>query len=208
MRITQELVKVARAESKWDIGNEVLYRLCETYPSHDNEAEIVAKIWLIGRSYAAAIERGVESKRGQDFYIDQVAPMIRKANIDSWLIELKQHGQLNDESLPTVLEAHLELTELFKSLTKRNKRSLASKYLHFHFRNLFIIYDSRVTKACSEIIGGTWRVGRYRGSADNEYRKVVQKCLKIREVIQEKYGVILKPREIDKLLLEVYRFKN
>lgn len=162
---------------------------------------------MIGRSYAAAIERGVKRRKRQDFYIDQVAPKIRKENIDSWLIELKNYTQLDKESLPRVLEAHLRLTEIFKSFTKMNKRSLASKYLHFHFPNLFFIYDSRVAKACSEIIGGTWRVDRYEGRADNEYRKVVQKCLKIREVVREKFGVTLKPRQIDKLFLEFYRLK-
>ena len=47
----------------------------------------------------------------------------------------------------------------------------------------------------------------YEGGADNEYRKVVQKCLKIREVVREKFRVTLKPRQIDKLFLEFYRLK-
>ena len=114
MKITKKLVNVAVAGNNWDIGNEVLYNLCKKYPSHNNEAEIVAKVWLIGRSYAAAIERGVASKKKQDFYIDLVAPKIQKENIDSWLIELRNYKKLDEESLPKVLEAHLRLTEIFK----------------------------------------------------------------------------------------------
>lgn len=39
------------------IGNKVLYDLCESFPMNDNVNGLIAKLWLIGRSYAASIER-------------------------------------------------------------------------------------------------------------------------------------------------------
>lgn len=51
-------VEKALADSAWDMGNQVLYDLCRRHPGHSEPGEILAKIWLIGRSYAAAIERG------------------------------------------------------------------------------------------------------------------------------------------------------
>ncbi len=39
------------------VGNGILYDMCKKYPRHNNESEIIAKIWIIGRSYAASIER-------------------------------------------------------------------------------------------------------------------------------------------------------
>jgi hypothetical protein len=44
--------------SKWDFGNEILYSMCRQNPFHDKPEIVTAKVWLIGRSYAAAIERG------------------------------------------------------------------------------------------------------------------------------------------------------
>ena len=55
--IKPEDVEKAKSREGFDIGNDVLYQMCEKYPSHTNEEEIIGKIWLIGRSYAAAIER-------------------------------------------------------------------------------------------------------------------------------------------------------
>jgi hypothetical protein len=56
-QITQGDVDYALAPSIWDLGNQVLYSLCQAHPRHDHSDAIVAKVWLIGRSYAAAIER-------------------------------------------------------------------------------------------------------------------------------------------------------
>jgi hypothetical protein len=48
------------AESKYlgGWGNHILYRMCHKQPGHTNVDVIAGKIWLIGRAYAAAIERG------------------------------------------------------------------------------------------------------------------------------------------------------
>ena len=53
----QEVVAALKKNRVWDLGNKVLYDLCSSYPYHKTDEEIIAKIWLIGRSYAAAIER-------------------------------------------------------------------------------------------------------------------------------------------------------
>lgn len=46
----------------WSFGNQILYDMCLKNPSHTNENVIIGKIWLIGRSYAAAIERIKENR--------------------------------------------------------------------------------------------------------------------------------------------------
>lgn len=42
-----------------------------------------------------------------------------------------------------ILETHKLLMDTFYELTGLEKRSLASKYLHFHCPEMFFIYDSR-----------------------------------------------------------------
>ena len=69
MRLTAKLLQRALSkDDPWSIGNQVLYDLCRRYPYHVVDAEIVATIWLIGRAYAASIERG----RGKATVLDNV----------------------------------------------------------------------------------------------------------------------------------------
>jgi len=108
---------------------------------HADDDAIIAKVWIIGRTYSAAIERRKPGKAqtptGDEFYTDHVAPGIRNSPMDKWLARLKPLGSVNHNSLPQILDVHAKVTELFRSLSGLNKRSLASKYLHFHFPKLF-----------------------------------------------------------------------
>ncbi|MBS4023649.1 MAG: hypothetical protein KGZ79_14730 [Dethiobacter sp.] len=61
MKLSIEKIKKAQEQNLWDFGNSVLYEMCQRAPQHTNEDEIIGKIWLIGRSCAAAIERGANS---------------------------------------------------------------------------------------------------------------------------------------------------
>ncbi len=42
-------------KTEWDFGNEILYKMCEKNFRHDQIDEIVGKVILIGRVYAAAM---------------------------------------------------------------------------------------------------------------------------------------------------------
>lgn len=133
----------------WDKGNEVLYGMCTKYPLHQSNDEIIAKIWLIGRSYAAAIERRKQTEEvGDEFYTEKVAPMIQQSNIDQFLEPLRGYRNITEKNFDEIMTAHFYVTDLFKKISDLDKRSLASKYLHFHHPMLFFIYDSR---ACAGI---------------------------------------------------------
>ena len=149
IQITKQLVDGAQRGTPWDVGNKVLYDLCRQYPKHDQVDQIVAKIWLIGRAYAAAIERRKEKTdfSGDAFYTDHVAPKLKQWQVDKWLAPLSNLKEVNAGNLDMVLSCHRQLTEAFYKLTTLDKRSLASKYLHFHYPHLFFIYDTRAHEA-------------------------------------------------------------
>ena len=64
--------------TNWDLGNSVLYNLCENNFDHSSDEKIIAKVWLIGRVYAAAIER----RRINDYQINEMAEFgLWKSNI-------------------------------------------------------------------------------------------------------------------------------
>jgi hypothetical protein len=141
----QEVVAALKKNRVWDLGNKVLYDLCSSYPYHKTDEEIIAKIWLIGRSYAAAIERRknkASNSEGDKFYEEIVVPKIKYSEVDKWFAIIRENP------IPGVaIEIHGKLTKLFSDISGLDKRSLASKYLHFHFEDSFFIYDSRAVNA-------------------------------------------------------------
>ena len=96
--------------------------------------------------------------------------------------------------------------DLFAELTQREKRSLASKYLHFHLPELFIIYDSRVAEVITLFAGRTPRGLEIPQDADETYAKFCYKALLIYNELNGKY-TDTKPRVIENILLR-YCDKN
>ncbi|WP_052461129.1 hypothetical protein [Psychroserpens mesophilus] len=135
-------------QTEWDFGNEILYKMCQQNFEHKRIDKIVGKVILIGRAYAAAIERRKnKTEENDNFYIDKVAPMIKNSKLDDYIGQLKLESEVNEKNIADILKLHFYLTELIKEITEQNKRSFSSKYLHFHLPNLFFIYDTRAVKA-------------------------------------------------------------
>lgn len=191
--------------SPWDISNEALYTLCSKYPHHTSQDQIVAKILLIGRAYAAAIERRKKQGNGKDgnFYLDKVAPLIRKSDIDKWLNEARKAKPNTHDGLVTMIKVHKEVTDLFYTISKEQKRSLASKYLHFHIPELFYIFDSRAKKSLKAYSDLTHYDRSLITVGDNEYTEFASKANKLSQFCKEKYKTELNPRHLDNFLLNI-----
>lgn len=199
----QNMIKKAQEKGDWDFANSVLYKLCSEHMEHKSNEVILAKIWLIGRSYAAAIERRKNNKYSinDDFYIDQVVPTMKKSKLD---IEIKRC--LSSKKLEKILELHKYLTDIFYDLTELNKRSLASKYLHFHMPALFYIYDSRVVSAIGKLnkeLSIRNLSTDFSENIDKDYSVFYLKCEQIVEKIKIDYGVKLTCRQLDNLLIKI-----
>ncbi len=196
-------------KSVWNFGNGVLYKLCAESFYHTEEEQILAKVWLIGRAYAAAIERRkIKEANNDDFYITKVVPAFKYSELDEKLRELRQFDKLTEENLGKMLETHYYFTKLTAELTGLEKRSFCSKYLHFHLPNLFPIYDSRVVGSLRKFISKSPRrfsqiLNSHR--IDREYAKFACKSLAVRQEIEITIGVELTLREFDNLLI---RFAN
>jgi len=200
--ITKRDIASIRAYRTWDLGNQVLYDMCRSHPGHKADDEIVAKVWLIGRSYAASIERRRNAKNtGDNFYETVVAPMMRKNPIDSWLGEIIQ---TNKPGNAKTIAIHKRLMDLFHSITDLEKRSLASKYLHFHKPDAFFIYDSRARRSITKVVPRLNEIPELKADEfDPEYRDFVRRCIWLRDEVRKHLGTTLTPREIDKLLLMI-----
>lgn len=208
-------VRRAMQENSWDLSNRVIYEMCARYPYHRTNGEIAGKLLIIGRVYSAAIERRKTKKTPEsDFYLDEALPRIRGAKFDSLL----QNPNLKKE--PTVANAHhfiqlhQRINGVFAGIAGQSKRSLASKYLHFHRPTKFFIFDSRAAKGLANMM-------RELGLNGNKEIKIVQsrmkkhqrdaaymrhfvRCLILRGFIRATCKVTLTPRELDKLLLRLF----
>lgn len=187
--------------SRWRLGNTILYEMVSKYPRHTDENEIVSKLWIIGRTYAAAIERRPnKAETPGDFYYDYVAPKLMESDIDEKIDSLRNYTTITCENLPHILSVHKYLMDQFTDLTQKEKRSLTSKYLHFHLPELFIIYDSRVASVITKFAGKKTRGLQIPQDADKTYAEFCYKALLIYNALRGNYSDT-KPRVIDNILL-------
>lgn len=157
---------------------------------------IIAKVWLIGRSYAAAIERRRETGGilGDKFYEECVGPGIRKEKIDDWF---QAPSSAPNSNLALYLETHKKVMALFRKISGEDKPSLASKYLHFHFPSRFYICDARAAAAIALLTDSVAPPPGY----DNVYARFFVRCEALNKAIDSLLGRRLSPRDLDKVLL-------
>ncbi len=187
--------------SVWDLSNEILYEMCQKYPHHKKDGDIIAKVLLIGRVYSAAIERRKSVDNiSSVFYREAVAPGIRKSKIDAWLNTLRDFDRPTSGNCVQIIVVHKKVTDLFREISGLEKRSLASKYLHFHFPTLFFIYDSRSVSAIRQVEHVTyWNPNLV--EYDHAYAKFFLRCMAFTERVKAECGTKLTPRQLDKYLL-------
>lgn len=182
----------------WNWGNEVLYRMCREESGHAKLDAIIGKVWLIGRVYAAAIERG--AGRHADFYSTRVASMMKDSDIDIWIASVRPIERVTSENVAEVLRVHQQVTSLFNLISGLEKRSLASKYLHFHQPNAFFIFDTMANAKLRESL----KRQRFKVPTefDTPYAEFVYRCLWYRDnVFEPMLGRESTPRELDRFLL-------
>ena len=192
------------SDSRWIYANSILYKMCEEHPEHDDEHIIVGKIWLIGRSYAAAIERRKNaSDSNDDFYYEVVAPKILSIGkeLDDRLGTLRKSEGSIEDNISIILSTHKYLMDAFYELTGLEKRSLASKYLHFHCPDKFFIYDSRARAGIGKLVKRPDKKVLVGMDCDSEYGDFVCRMLELQRFLKDRTDVYETPRKLDSFLL-------
>lgn len=193
-------------ETRWKFGNHILYRMCAEYPLHNDIDIIVDKIWLIGRSYAAAIERRKNAiNSNDDFYYYEVGPKMLEIGkeLDNRINQLNNSENQFLDNIENIMSTHKFLMEAFNKITGLEKRSLASKYLHFHCPCMFFIFDSRAKYGINKIVKKpTDRYIQSKNNYDKEYSHFVNKMVELQNYLGNKLGYYPTPRELDNFLLQ------
>jgi hypothetical protein len=103
-----EQFKINSKNENWEFGNNVLYGLCENNFEHTDKSKVIAKIWIIGRSYAVAIERRktedkMQTEEFYNFMADKFIKFNLENNFDENLRLLKNQSSLKKYNLQEVL---------------------------------------------------------------------------------------------------------
>lgn len=197
-QLINELSSINEQEHIEYLGNKMLYDLCDKYPLHEKDQEIFAKIWLIGRSYAATLERGIGlNKDDNDLFYQKVVTIIMTSDFDKSLSVLKGKS-LTVENITSIFYVYKKLHELTLNFERGQKHSFCSKYLHFHYPDLFFIYDSRAVESISKIKIDISMFKDLKSEYNNlPYFSFFLRCFQLREIVHKSNQIILTPRQID-----------
>lgn len=195
------------ARDPWAVSDGVLYSLCKKHQDHQDTRASTAKMLLIGRTYAASAERGRSagnsaSLSGDAFYTKALPRALKRSRLDALMDLVRSERYATEENVVASLAVHSELMKVLRELTGVEKRSLASKYLHFHVPQLFFLFDSRADATLSRISPIRKRSSSLRAlGGDLAYTRFVSCALALRGQLEARFGVRLSPRYLDRILL-------
>lgn len=187
--LTREFITDTLAVSQRDPRSRALYDLCFLHRGHYKDEIIADKLRLIARLYQDPLQSP-----------EYAAHRLACSPVDRWFGSLATAEELEASLL---LEAHKRVMGLFadqgEHLGECAARSLASKYLHFHFPELFYVYDSEVERLAREIVGGDCGFLSL-AEFDPAYGRFHACCRKLVERLTPEVGRRLSPRELDRVL--------
>lgn len=188
--LTREFIADTLALSVLDPRTRALYELCFLHRNHFQDEIVADKLRMIVRLCA---EHGFHVG---DFSPEFAAHRLGRSGVDRWFAGIATAEQL-DPAL--VFDMHKRVMDVFANLPADQARSLASKYMHFHFPELFYLYDGRVAAAAAEL--GEGECGYLaRGEHDADYGRFFACCRKLSERLVGLAGRRLNPRELDRVL--------
>ncbi|MBL0233821.1 MAG: hypothetical protein IPQ08_09165 [Chitinophagaceae bacterium] len=197
-------IRTIKRDHTWEITNKTIYGLCKKYPDHEKTEEIVAKVIIIGRVYAAALERGKATRhgKGDNFYRIAVPAIMRK--FFSSPVTKNIIAKIRNKNTPEdAIHLHNQLMKRLKPLRKMNKVSFVSKYLHFHFPKSYYIYDSRANVGLpivEKLFDRRIEINKTLKKT-TKYGQFYTKSEFARNLIQKSLNIKLSHREFDSLLL-------
>jgi hypothetical protein len=188
--LNREFVTDTLAQSILDPRTRALYELCFLHRHHFQDDIVADKLRMIVRLCA---EHGFNVN---SFSPEFVAHRLGRSGVDRWFAGLATAEQID---MALVFEMHRRVMDVFADLLAEQSRSLASKYLHFHFPELFYLYDQRVAAAAIDI--GDGECGYLaRTEHDPAYGRFFACCRKLTDKLSALAGRRLNPRELDRVL--------
>lgn len=188
--LTREFVTDALSQSILDPRSRALYDLCFIQRDHLRREAVADKLRMMTRLYA---EQGVLP---DGFSLEAATLRLQRSCVDCWFSAVAT-AECLDTAL--VLTLHKRLMDLLPGLPEGGARALASRYLHFHFPELFFLHDSRVETVALVLTRGSGS-DLAKKEHDPAYARFVGACLKLVDTMAPLAGRRLSPRELDCVL--------
>lgn len=190
MKPNREFIEDALSGVTVDPRTRALYELCFMHRHHFQDDIVADKLRMMIR---VCVEQGL---RVNDFSAELVAHRLGRSGIDRWFAGLATAEHL-DPGL--VFELHKRVMDVFSDLPEPQARTLAAKYLHYHFPELFYIYDAGLETAAADL--GEGECG-YLAHAEHDpvYDAFFACCRKLADKLAPLAGHRLSPRELDRIL--------
>jgi len=204
----EELDAVIQAfDESWGAVDEVLYRACREHPLHNDRRAIMCKMVVVGRCYAAGIERLVTPRKGEQA-VDRIGDCLARhgAVIDGIIQGLPDpEAPLTPAPMRIVVRQHGRLTRLLaRHLTKgRYPTSFVSKYLHFH-RPIVPIYDAYCLAGLTKAVHWDQKEIPFGppGRADRGYYQFCARFMRLHEACRDA-GLAPSVKDLDAWLWQV-----
>lgn len=113
LRLTIERVRAACDPTPWDFANDILYEMFRKNPLHTDCRVVIGKVLILGRTYAAAIERRTATEAdsaNESYYVERVVPEIMDSGIDRWIAQAARVEPVSPFGLETMVGLHHETT--------------------------------------------------------------------------------------------------
>lgn len=129
---------------------------------------------------------------------------MRKSRLDALLSVLPDGRSPVVERFGRGVEVHAELMGIWKSAGATGKRSLASKYLHFHRPDIFPILDSRASGGIRKVTPDARQIPKLGAcSGDAAYLSFCARSAWLIQQVRRKFRIRLSLRQLDNLLLAI-----
>lgn len=189
-QLNRDFVTEALSLSILDPRSRALYDLCFIQRDHLRDEVVSDKLRMMMRLYA---EQGLLPG---GFSLEAASHALRRSCVDCWFSAVATAECLDT---PLILALHKRVMNLFPELQDTEARALASRYLHFHFPELFFIHDSRVEAVALVLTrgeGGFLAMDEY----DPVYGRYFASCLRLTALLEPLVGRRPSPRELDRVL--------
>lgn len=202
-KLTPELVQEALNDEFWSERDRFLESLCRD--SNPSEEEVAARLLIVGRTYAAPLERFQGAKRKWFHAYRGVA----KRLVDKGF--LQELGQFDPPEFWSSAATQMEVLRLHRQLIellgcKKNPRSLASKFMHFHRPDVVLIFDNNARAAASRTMESLrLQVEKLDiHGVDDPYRRYLQNALALKRHIEDQIEIeVPTPRDLDKIIIRL-----
>jgi len=194
-----------------DKTNDILYCLCNKYHNHNDSRINIAKMYLISHVTSSEIERLKKERDNKNTIklYEKIGKLIKEKFNTKGLGNIKS---INENTIKRILKKHRDLLNIISDngySELNSARSFCSKYLHFHYEDLYFIFDRNAVKKINELSKKYYKeIKEQRKELKLTNLKKNDYDEKYKEFFLKSYSIMEKMNEVEKRKFNIRQFDN